>query len=279
MTQEPFRKLIFLVLVTACILVVTIGLTPILGALEQAVGIRGTADAFGATLALLLAHWMTFRSYDPRAWSFVALDREAARPGLLGFGALVGGLPIAVASLVLVSLGLLALQPAADGPWWRVTAAITVFLLPAALYEELLTRGYIFATLREWLGARWALVLTSVGFGLLHLANPNVTPMSIGLVILAGVYLAAVLIALRSLYAAWLAHWAWNWVMAALLHVPVSGLPLEQPDYQIIDAGPDWLTGGQWGPEGGAAAAAGMLGGLAYLYWRNSQRKNDHVER
>ncbi|MNC89195.1 hypothetical protein D3C83_50980 [compost metagenome] len=67
--------------------------------------------------------------------------------------------------------------------------------------------------------------------------------------------------------------------MAALLHVPVSGLPLDTPDYALVDDGPDWLTGGLWGPEGGAAGAAGMLGALGYLYWRTRRRTHDTIER
>ena len=142
-----------------------------------------------------------------------------------------------------------------------------------------MSRGYIFATLREWLGATWAVVLTSAAFGLLHYWNPGATPGSLALVTLAGVFLAAVLLATKSLYAAWIAHFAWNYVMAALLHVPVSGIPLSQPDYRLVDSGPDWVTGGEWGPEGGAAGAFGMLGGLGFLYWRRTRRNHDHIER
>jgi membrane protease YdiL (CAAX protease family) len=269
--HPPWRLLLFLVLGVACIIVVTLSLHPLLAGVERFTGIDGTAESYGTTIALLLAHWMTFRTYDQRPWSFVGLHQDAARTRVLAFGALVGAAPIAAASMLLVSVGLLALIPAPDGLWWQTALRVTVLLLPAAFYEELLSRGYLFATIREWLGTRAAVLVTSIGFGLLHLANPNVTATSIGLVILAGVYLAAVLLATRSLYAAWLAHWAWNWVMAALLHVPVSGMPLEQPDYQIVDAGPDWITGGQWGPEGGAAAAIAMIAGLGFLYWRSSR--------
>ncbi len=277
--HPPWRLLLFIFLGVACVLVVTSVLQPVLVAVQKIVGIAGTGSAFGATIALLLAHWMTFKTYDQRSWSFVALDRAAAQPRTLAFAAAVGGAPIAIVSLLLVVLGLLALRDAPDGPWWATTIRVTVLLAPAAFYEELLSRGYIFATLREWLGVRTAVLVTSTGFGLLHLANPNVTATSIGVVILAGVYLAVVLVATRSLYAAWVAHFAWNWVMAAFLHVPVSGLPLEQPDYRIVDTGPDWITGGPWGPEGGAAAVAGMLGGFAFLHWRNTRRKHDQVER
>jgi hypothetical protein len=52
---------------------------------------------------------------------------------------------------------------------------------------------------------------------------------------------------------------AWNLVQAVVLHAPVSGLPLPTPGYRLVDNGPGWLTGGPWGPEGGLAAAGGML--------------------
>jgi hypothetical protein len=81
-------------------------------------------------------------------------------------------------------------------------------------------------------------------------------------------FLGGVLVATRSLYAAWMAHFAWNWTMAVLFHTAVSGLPLESPGYRYVDAGPDWATGGPWGPEGGLPAALGMGAGMAYLFVR-----------
>lgn len=266
--RPPWRILLFLLLSTACTVVVVISLKPVLQSLERLTGIAGTSEAYGITIALLLAHFVALRTFDKRPWSFVLLHKEATRPRVLVAAGLLGAAPIGIVSLLLLGVGLLAVLPSPDGPWLKVALQTLVLLLPAALYEELLSRGYLFATIREWLGSHAAVMVTSVGFGLLHLFNPNVSTLSIVLVTLAGFYLAAVLLATQSLYAAWIAHFAWNWVMAALLHVPVSGLPLSRPDYQIVDAGPDWITGGPWGPEGGAAAGLGMLGGLAYLYWR-----------
>lgn len=268
----PWRLLLFVVLSVACIFVVIIGAFPVLRVLEDITKIEGTAEGYGTTLGLLLAHWMTFKSYDRHAsWSYVGLHREAAEPRPVFVGFLAGASPIALASLALASIGLLTFVRSPDGPWLLVTAQLVLFLLPAAFYEELLMRGYIFATLREWIGPIGAILLTSVVFGLLHFWNPDASVRSLGLVILAGVYLAAVLIVTRSLYAAWIAHWAWNWVMAALLHVPVSGLALSRPDYALVDSGPDWLTGGKWGPEGGAVAALTMVGGLVILYARGAR--------
>ena len=160
-----------------------------------------------------------------------------------------------------------------NGSWTAAAARVSLSLLPAAFSEELLSRGYIFAVLRHSWGVSGALVATSVGFGLLHLQNAGVSLESLMLVMLAGVFLGAVLIATRSLYAAWMAHFAWNWTMAVLFHTAVSGIRFESPDYRFVDTGPDWATGGSWGPEGGAAAGLGMLASIAYLYARHSPRR------
>jgi hypothetical protein len=70
------------------------------------------------------------------------------------------------------------------------------------------------------------------------------------------------------MYAAWAAHFAWNWTLAVIFHASVSGYPFESPDYRYVDAGPDWATGGVWGPEGGIPAALGMVAGIAVLLRR-----------
>jgi hypothetical protein len=108
-------------------------------------------------------------------------------------------------------------------------------------------------------------------FGLVHLSNAGATAQSTALVTLAGFFLGAVLLRTRSLYAAWAAHWAWNWTMAGLLHVAVSGAGFATPDYRVVDAGPDWATGGVWGPEGGAVAGVGMLGGVIMMLGRRRE--------
>jgi hypothetical protein len=85
------------------------------------------------------------------------------------------------------------------------------------------------------------------------------------MVALAGIFLGGVLVVTGSLWAAFAAHLAWNWTLSAVIHTPVSGLPFVVPDYRAIDAGPDWITGGAWGPEGGIAAGLGMCAAIAVL--------------
>ena len=65
---------------------------------------------------------------------------------------------------------------------------------------------------------------------------------------------------------------AWNWTLAGLFHSTVSGVPFVTPDYRVVDTGPDWATGGVWGPEGGAGAALGLGAATIYLYARQRRR-------
>lgn len=271
--RAPWRLTIFLVVTFAAWGVAGTLLGPALASLSAAAGMPGAGNSEVGVIGLLVATWVCVRLVDGRPWSSVWLGREAARGSAWVEGWIVGALAIGLPCLALIAAGRLRFAAADPGSWVGAAVRVSWFLLPAALMEELLTRGYAFAVLREAVGWRWALAATSVVFGLLHLPNNGSGVEPITLVTLAGVFLGAIVLATGSLYAAWMAHFAWNWVMAVPLHSPVSGFPLATPDYQLLDAGPRWLTGGAWGPEGGLAAAVGMMAGLTYLYARRARRE------
>ncbi len=261
----PLRILLFLAV--AFVAGLAIG-----GAAAAALGAAALGGILGSTLvvtaALLVAHGVMLRWVDHRPWASVWMGAEAAAPRRLLTGTALGLVAIGVPTGLLLAAGWLDLQPAADGSWWGAAAWMTLVLAPAALWEELLFRGYVFAALRDALGTVTALCLTSAAFGIVHVSNPGSDPRALGLVAVAGVFLGGVLLITGSLYAAWLAHLAWNWIMAVIFHVSVSGNPFPTPDYRVVDAGPDWITGGAWGPEGGMGALAGMAASLGYLMLR-----------
>ena len=222
-------------------------------------------------LAAWLAHYIMLRWVDHKSWSYVGLGAEQCTTRALVIGLALGSLCILIPSAGLLLAHDLTLVTGLQGShdWLALASGGALLFLPQSLVEELLSRGYIFAALRDWVGELGALAFTSLGFGLLHMGNPGATAQSVSVVVLAGVFLGAILVITRSLYAAWMAHFAWNWSMADLLHAPVSGLRFPYSAYRVDDSGPDWLTGGSWGPEGGVAAAVGMIAGIALLIaWR-----------
>jgi membrane protease YdiL (CAAX protease family) len=243
--------------------------------LDAAMQEQGLASQLLLLLAGLAATAIMVRSIDVRPWCDVGLGREAARPRARDEGLILGGVTIGAACAALLVLGWLRIVPATPGSSLVAATRISAFLILAALAEELISRGYLLTAVRDATGAWPAAAFTSLLFGVAHLRNPGVTVESFVNVTLAGVFLAAVRLTFDSLYAAWAAHAAWNWIMAVPLHASVSGLVFDAPDYRTVSSGPAWATGGTWGPEGGVAAAVGMLAGLAYLY--RSRRRRDEL--
>jgi membrane protease YdiL (CAAX protease family) len=147
----------------------------------------------------------------------------------------------------------------AIGETLAMSAILFVF---AAAAEEMLFRGYPLQTLTRanlaWLGV----LLTSVPFAAVHLNNPHAVPGFTFLnTALAGVWLAVAYLRTRSLWLPLGLHWAWNWVQSSLLGLPVSGIERISPAplLHAMNAGPDWLTGGSYGIEGGAACTVALL--------------------
>jgi uncharacterized protein len=222
-------------------------------------------------LAAWLSHYVMLRWVDHKSWSYVGLGAEQRTSRALVIGLALGSLCILVPSGGLLLAHDLTLVTGLEGRhgWLAIAGGGALLFLPQSLSEEMLSRGYVFSALRDGMGELGALAVTSVGFGLLHMGNPGATAQSVAVVVLAGIFLGAILVLTRSLYAAWMAHFAWNWSMADLLHAPVSGVRFPYSAYRVDDSGPDWLTGGAWGPEGGVAAALGMIAGIALLIaWR-----------
>jgi membrane protease YdiL (CAAX protease family) len=263
------RVVAFAALVVACGAASYALFAPLAAKVISASGQPLRLDVIANLIGVMLATVIMLRAIDHRAWSAIDLDRAAAsvRSFVRGFG--MGAAVIVVVLGALLVTGLLRWHTApSEVSWLGAAARVTLVLAPAALAEEVMCRGYLLTVVRECIGTPGAIALTSVLFGLLHLSNPDATVESVIVVVLAGVFLASVRIAMRSLYAAWMAHFAWNWVMAVPVHATVSGIRFEAPGYFAESTGPAWLSGGAWGPEGGIVAALGLIAALVFLYAR-----------
>jgi membrane protease YdiL (CAAX protease family) len=182
----------------------------------------------------------------------------------LGLGSALGAASLFLAAIITtLTRGIhFRFDPAGAGMIGQtVVGSIFVFLFAAAA-EEMLFRGYPLQTLTRanivWLGV----LLTSVPFAAVHLKNPNAVPgFTFVNTALAGVWLAVAYLRTRSLWLPLGLHWSWNWAQASLLGLPVSGIEriTPAPLLKAINVGPDWLTGGAYGIEGGAACTVALL--------------------
>lgn len=140
---------------------------------------------------------------------------------------------------------------------------VTLFILAtAAMAEELAFRGYPFQRLVESLGAWPAVILMSVPFGAVHLANPHASPYSLINTILLGVLFSVAYLRTRALWLPFGIHLGWNAMLGLVLGLPVSGLNEFAVLVRGTALGPLWLTGGSYGMEASLVCTGAVLLGF-----------------
>lgn len=241
----------------------------VLSVVAKGVGLPSTFTTSTAVMlaANVLAGWAMLAWVDrrsPQALGFAA-DPAAVRDSAVGFGRGMGSLALAVALLAVAGS---TRWVADEGTAWEYVAFLVQslgFFAVAAAMEEALFRGYAFQALVQGIGAWPTALLTSALFAWAHTGNPNVGPIALANIFVAGVMLAVAYLRTRSLWFATALHLGWNWAMSALFDLPVSGLERDTPLYDSVEQGADWWTGGVFGPEAGVAATVAVLLLTAWL--------------
>jgi membrane protease YdiL (CAAX protease family) len=148
-----------------------------------------------------------------------------------------------------------------------------------AIAEETLFRGYILQTLTRAKLAWVGILLTSLPFATAHLGNPNVSYFSTANTVLAGIWFGAAYLKTRNLWFPFGLHLTWNWVQGAFLGIPVSGLKELTPNsiLQAADSGPTWLTGGNYGIEGGFACTIALIISILLIWFLPVFRATDEM--
>lgn len=219
-----------------------------------------------------------------------ALDRQpqpykamglAPRPGWIeeiAVGAAVGwGLVVVVVGIIALGGGLRVGFDRSAVSWGAFSINLIVLLL-ASLVEEVGFRGYAFQRLIELTGPVTAVLIMSLAFGLKHAANPGATPQSVAETVLAGILFSVAYLRTRALWLGWGLHFAWNFALAVVFGLPMSGLWQFSTVVQSRARGPLWLTGGGYGPEASLTAAIVLFAGIWVLVrvtrdyaWRYTQ--------
>jgi membrane protease YdiL (CAAX protease family) len=224
-------------------------------------------------LTVLLGAYLCTRWLEGLPWRALGLSLHARWFHDLLIGSIIGIASLALAVTIATAAGGLRFTLSSRALLGAVAQTLLfsgVLFVLAALAEEALFRGYPLQTLTRAKLAWLAVLLTSLPFAAVHLRNPNVAAGFTFLnTALAGVWLAAAYLRTRSLWFPLGVHWAWNWAMASLLGLPVSGITDLAPHSLLhgTDLGPAWLTGGTYGPEGGAACTIALIVSMLFV-WR-----------
>lgn len=175
-------------------------------------------------------------------------------------GIVAAAFVVAGADLLMVSLSDYGHAPG-QGFDWRV---VLTLILPAAVGEELLFRGYVLQKLQRFnRGA--AVFVTSILFALAHGGNPAVSALAFANILLAGVLLALMWVWDGTLWMPISGHVAWNVLSGPILGHELSGLDLGPTVLVERDPGPAWLTGGAFGIEGSVLITATEVAAIAFI--------------
>jgi uncharacterized protein len=225
-------------------------------------GVDVTVLSLMLVLALLLATWIMTRFVNrkPFGAAGLGLHHRTAREFILG--CLLGLLMMTGIFLVQYGLGYLSFSSLDLSPGTMASrmALSALFFLLGAAGEELMFRGYFFQTLMQGITFLPAALVMSLLFGVAHLANPNATLFAAVNVALAGVWLSFAYLKTRSLWFPIGLHASWNFCQTSLYAFPTSGIDFQgKTVFATAVSGPEWITGGAFGPEGGVLATLALI--------------------
>ncbi|MBA2448504.1 MAG: CPBP family intramembrane metalloprotease [Chloroflexi bacterium] len=226
-----------------------------------------------SALAGALATWLFRRFVDHRPWVDLGLRAEPGWLAELGLGM---GLGIALmGGIAALEIGLGGYRVDGVGSVGVALEGLLVGLLvfaAVAFGEELVIRGYVLQTLAEGWGVRAATVASALIFALLHAGNPGSGPVAILGIFCAGLMLAAAYLVTGRLWCPIGLHWTWNYFQGSVFGFAVSGTEANGL-LRLSAVGPEWLTGGGFGPEASVlGVAASIVGTAALLAWQSNTR-------
>jgi membrane protease YdiL (CAAX protease family) len=212
--------------------------------------LHGTSKLPGSAIQMVLAcsfAWLGYALYcaTVEGRSLSELDprkgiRQTLYGLLLGFGFI---------SLIMLIMWLAGGYKVSGLNSVAILWPILIMSVQAGIVEEILSRGIIFRIAEEGIGTWWSILLSAFIFGFMHIMNPNATLFSsVSIALTAGVILAMLYVITRQLWIPIGLHIGWNFTLGGIYGAPVSG---GEPG-GILNAtfpGPDWITGGAFGPE------------------------------
>ncbi len=245
-------------------------------------------EALVGSLAFGLSVWITGRWVDHRPWADFGFHFSSAWVKQFGFGLALGALLMGCLFLVEYLLGWVTVDQVgftADPAQALVPALLVALVSYAgiAFTEEIFFRGYLLINLAEGFRGVFprpalhfglAILLSSLLFGLPHGRNPNATLTSTLLLCCLGVLFALGRVLTGELAIPIGLHLAWNFFQGNVFGFTVSGWANDTGSLlKVTQGGPDWVTGGAFGPEAGLLGLAVISCGIWLTVWYARREK------
>lgn len=197
------------------------------------------------TPAVYFAYWAYVRVVEKR--DLMELGHENAMPEF-GLGAFIGFGLFSFVIAILWTLGFYRVH-GMEVLWFSLIGALAGAFV-SAFAQEVIFRGVPYRITEEWLGSWWALVVSALLFGLIHLASAGATIFSaIAIALQAGVLLGAAYALTGRLWMAIGLHMMWDFANDGIFGAGIAGQSGQSFNglLQASLSGPELFTGGELG--------------------------------
>lgn len=262
-----------------------LGVRSILGSLPAAGTLWFLLLGLAATLAVFIT--TKYISKASLASLGISFDKLALTDLLMGIG---------ISALIMICMYFLLLGSgyiAFDGfSWWtddehtlNVLTSASLWSMLAVLFqftvvawwEELAFRGIILQNISAGLNIKWGVILSTLGFALIHAGNPNATILSTVLIMIITLKLVYAYLKSGQLWLPIGLHLGWNFFQASVFGFASSGHVSPSLIAQT-PIGPDWLSGGAFGAENSIFIVPFTIGSfyLMHVWVKYSRGLNNH---
>jgi membrane protease YdiL (CAAX protease family) len=215
-------------------------------------------------MGMLVTAWIFRRFIDRKSFKSMGFAfSDFKRDFVLGL--ILGFLLIAVGFGLLSILGLMKISDIRFD--FLLILGYIVFLTITSFNEEIMLRGYVLNNFCDSMNRYIALIISSVIFGIMHLANANMSFLPFLNICLAGILLGIYYIHKRNLWLPITLHFSWNFFQGPVFGFEVSGVEASGIIIQDL-SGSDLWTGGEFGFEGSLIATILVVSAIVLLHMK-----------
>jgi CAAX protease family protein len=155
-----------------------------------------------------------------------------------------------------------------------IAALLLCFVIQGSV-EEIVFRGWLLSTVARKFNVAWGVGLSTFIFCLLHY-NPGLSWLVMLNLVLFSLFACTWALTKNSLWGIMGWHAGWNWLLATGFQLPVTGIDVHLPGLvaTMVPKGPDYLTGGNQGPEGSVVFTVFVVAAIAWLLITGRARTN-----
>ncbi len=203
-------------------------------------------------------YWLIFRFWEKRKITEISLKNFHLN-GVLGL--LFGISIISVVVLILLISGNYSILSINKE---HMLMYLFIELFAASIFEEVLFRGIIYRIMEKSLNTIWAIIISSLLFSIIHIANSGFDITSFISLMLGGAILGITYTLTKNLWSVIFIHLGWNFAQG-FFGLSISGKYFTS-FFKAEVTGQTWLTGGAFGLENSYITIALLALVFTYLY-------------